>query len=162
MIFYEFLMLFFFCCEFEKYFKVSLKFDLICFLFEKKFLNANLRILCVFLFVWFFVKILVYLQKRTLKYFPAKSCTPMMAKISQNIRHTNSTLKMDGIAWTSALTTTCLMNMSSSWLSINSIFWWNRWIIYIFLVMRRYRLHDAIGFRSRLWLMLAFGLLFVV
>jgi len=29
-----------------------------------------------------------------------------MAKISQNIRHTNSTLKMDGIACTSALTTT--------------------------------------------------------
>lgn len=43
---------------------------------------------------------------RTLKYFPAKSCTPIMAKISQNIRHTNSTLKMDGIACTSALTTT--------------------------------------------------------
>ena len=44
--------------------------------------------------------------QRTLKYFPAKSCTPIMAKISQNIRHTNSTLKMDGIACTSAFTTT--------------------------------------------------------
>lgn len=44
---------------------------------------------------------------RTLKYFPAKSCTPIIAKISQKIKHTNNTLKMDGIACTSAFTTTC-------------------------------------------------------
>lgn len=42
----------------------------------------------------------------TLKYFPAKSCTPIIAKISQKIKHTNNTLKMDGIACTSAFTTT--------------------------------------------------------
>jgi hypothetical protein len=44
--------------------------------------------------------------KRTLKYFPANNCTPIIAKISQNIKQTKSTLKMDGIACTNALTTT--------------------------------------------------------
>lgn len=29
-----------------------------------------------------------------------------MANISQNIRHTSNTLKMDGMAWTKAFTTT--------------------------------------------------------
>lgn len=43
----------------------------------------------------------------TLKYFPANSCTPMIANISQKMRHTSSTLKMEGIACTSAFTTTC-------------------------------------------------------
>lgn len=45
-------------------------------------------------------------QNITLKYFPANNWTPIIAKISQNMRHTSSTLKMDGIAWTKALTTT--------------------------------------------------------
>lgn len=31
----------------------------------------------------------------------------MIANISQKIKHTNNTLKMDGIACTNALTTTC-------------------------------------------------------
>lgn len=37
---------------------------------------------------------------------PANSCTPMIANISQKIRHTSNTLKIDGMAWTKALTTT--------------------------------------------------------
>lgn len=39
----------------------------------------------------------------------------MIAKINQNIKHTSSTLKMDGIAWTSALTTTlipCILDIA--------------------------------------------------
>lgn len=67
--------------------------------------------------------------QRTLKYFPAKSCTPIMAKISQNIRHTNSTLKMDGIAWTSAFTTTFLIlkrrrRMFWIWFLICKVLFW--------------------------------------
>jgi hypothetical protein len=57
-----------------------------------------------------FFKVLVTVlgkhNKITLKYFPANNCTPIIAKISQKMRHTNSTLKMDGIACTNALTTT--------------------------------------------------------
>lgn len=48
----------------------------------------------------------------TLKYFPANSWTPMMAKISQKIRHTSSTLKMDGMACTKAFTTTCIFHQN--------------------------------------------------
>lgn len=42
----------------------------------------------------------------TLKYFPANNCTPIIAKISQNMRQTSKTLKIEGIAWTRAFTTT--------------------------------------------------------
>lgn len=55
------------------------------------------------------------LNKFTLKYFPANSCTPIIANINQNIKHTNSTLKMEGIACTSALTTTlipCILDIA--------------------------------------------------
>ena len=45
-------------------------------------------------------------HKLTLKYFPAKSWTPMMAKMSQKMIQTINTLKILGIAWTRALTTT--------------------------------------------------------
>jgi len=48
-----------------------------------------------------------YFLQLTLWYFPANSCTPMIAKISQKIRHTKSTLKILGIACTKAFTTTC-------------------------------------------------------
>lgn len=48
-----------------------------------------------------------YSLQLTLWYFPANSCTPMIAKISQKIRHTKSTLKILGIACTKAFTTTC-------------------------------------------------------
>ena len=40
-----------------------------------------------------------------LKNLPPKNCTPMMEKMSQKTRQTSSTLKMDGIAYMSALTT---------------------------------------------------------
>ena len=42
----------------------------------------------------------------TLKYFPANSWTPMMAKMSQKMRQTSRTLNMLGMAWTRAFTTT--------------------------------------------------------
>ena len=51
-------------------------------------------------------RIIQNLAVLTLKYFPAKSCTPMMAKMSQKMRQTRSTLNMLGIACTKALTTT--------------------------------------------------------
>lgn len=44
----------------------------------------------------------------TLEYLPANNCTPIIANMSQNIRQTKSTLKMDGIACTKAFTTTCV------------------------------------------------------
>lgn len=85
-----------------------------------------------FFVIWFLFTVFgfgfefeLFLKKtfeRTLKYFPAKSCTPIMAKISQNIRHTNSTLKMDGIACTSALTTTWLYDNFG--FDIIFIFWY--------------------------------------
>lgn len=40
-----------------------------------------------------------------LKNFPPKNCTPIIENINQNTRHTNSTLKMLGIAYIKALTT---------------------------------------------------------
>lgn len=49
----------------------------------------------------------------TLKYFPANSWTPMMAKMSQKMRHTSNTLKMEGIACTNAFTTTCMEKIRS-------------------------------------------------
>lgn len=42
-----------------------------------------------------------------LKNFPAKNCTPMILKMSQNTRMTSSTLTMDGIAIIRAFTTIC-------------------------------------------------------
>ena len=45
-----------------------------------------------------------------LKNLPPKNCTPMMEKMSQKTRQTRSTLKMDGIAYISALTTIWNMN----------------------------------------------------
>lgn len=40
-----------------------------------------------------------------LKNLPPKNCTPIIEKMSQNTKHTRSTLKMDGIAYIRALTT---------------------------------------------------------
>lgn len=53
------------------------------------------------------ISVTEYSLQLTLWYFPANSCTPMIAKISQKIRHTKSTLKILGIACTKAFTTTC-------------------------------------------------------
>jgi hypothetical protein len=52
------------------------------------------------------LRVLCLVSAFTLKYFPANNCTPIIANISQNIKQTKSTLKMDGIACTNALTTT--------------------------------------------------------
>lgn len=44
-------------------------------------------------------------SSRHLKNFPPKNCTPMIEKISQNTKQTSKTLKMEGMAYMSALTT---------------------------------------------------------
>lgn len=75
---------------------------------------------------------LVKICIHTLKYFPANNCTPMIANINQNIRHTSNTLKMDGIACTNAFTTTlipCILDNARKGLNaLNVLMVLNAWI----------------------------------
>ena len=54
---------------------------------------------------------------RHLKYFPMKKLTPIMANISQNIKHTKSTLTILGVAPIKALTTTFIPEMEKKYSS---------------------------------------------
>ena len=53
-----------------------------------------------------------------LKYLPPNNCTPMILKMSQKTRHTSNTLKIDGMAWISAFTTTCQNNTKAIRISV--------------------------------------------
>ena len=75
-----------------------------CGTYRSQFASAYHQFKCLRLYYKF---VIVRNLPKHLWYRPPKSWTPMIENMSQNTRHTSSTLKMEGIAWIKAFTTTC-------------------------------------------------------